>query len=104
MVVSGTIEEVKGRVLGGLVLEVEVLGPTDLLERIVAADPLAGPVEPRAGSNGTASVAIPYRGDAAAASALLAALVGGGVPVASFTRRKEGLEELFLKVGATELS
>jgi ABC-2 type transport system ATP-binding protein len=99
MVVSGTIEEVNHRVMGGSVLEVEVLGPTDEFLRIVAADPLAGAVEPRDGR-----YAVRYKGDAEQASDLLATLVGAGVRVASFARNKGDLEELFLKVGATELS
>ena len=37
------------------------------------------------------------------ASDLLAALVRGGVRVSSFSRRREGLEDVFLKVGAREL-
>jgi ABC-2 type transport system ATP-binding protein len=99
MVVSGSIAEVQERIMGGSVLLIEVLGDASTVEAIVASDALAGAVEH---VNGTFS--IPYRGDAEAASALLAALVRGGVKVASFTRRREGLEEIFLKVGAKELS
>jgi ABC-2 type transport system ATP-binding protein len=101
MVLSGTIAEVQERIMGGSVLLIEVLGDASAraLEAIVASDTLAGSVERVNGA-----FAIPYRGDADAASALLAALVQGGVKVASFTRRREGLEEIFLKVGARELS
>ncbi len=99
MVVSGTIAEVQERMMSVAVLVVEVLGDPGALEAIVAADPLAGPIEHQ---NGTFS--IPFRGDAAEASDLLAALVRGEVRVASFSRRREGLEELFLKVGAKQLS
>ena len=45
-----------------------------------------------------------FQGDKDAASELLAALVQGGVRVASFERRRDNLEELFLKVGSKELS
>ena len=41
-----------------------------------------------------------FRGDALAASELLATLINQGVRVASFERRKDNLEELFLKVGS----
>ena len=99
MVVSGTIAEIQRRVMGEAVLVVEVLGDPGPLHAIVAADPLAGPLEH---VNGT--VLIPYGGDAEQSSDLLAALIRGGVRVASFARRREGLEELFLKVGAKELS
>jgi ABC-2 type transport system ATP-binding protein len=99
MVVSGAIAAVQEQIMGGSVLLIEVLGDSSAVEAIVASDALAGAVEHVNGS-----FAIPYRGDAEGASALLAALVQGGVKVASFTRRREGLEELFLKVGARELS
>ncbi|HWE35375.1 MAG TPA: ABC transporter ATP-binding protein [Isosphaeraceae bacterium] len=99
MVINGTIDEVRDRVMGGTILEVEVLGDPEPLLRIVAEDPLAGKAEQ---VNGT--IAVPYRGDVEAASDLLAVLVRGGVRVAAFRRRREGLEELFLKVGAKELS
>jgi ABC-2 type transport system ATP-binding protein len=99
MVVSGSIAEIQERIMGGSVLLIEVLGDRSAVEAIVASDALAGTVEQ---VNGTFS--IPYRGDAETASALLAALIRGGVKVASFTRRREGLEEIFLKVGAKELS
>lgn len=99
MVVSGKIDEVTARVMGSAVLAVEVLGPAEEFLRILAADPRAGAVER---SNG--AYEFRYRGDAEEASVLLAALVTSGVRVASFARRKEGLEELFLKVGARELS
>ena len=45
-----------------------------------------------------------FQGDQEAASDLLTALVQGGVRVASFERRRDNLEELFLKVGSKELS
>jgi ABC-2 type transport system ATP-binding protein len=99
MVVSGTIAEVNARIMGAGLLEVEVLGPDEAFLNIVAADPLADPVE-----RDKNAYRFRYRGDAEQASELLASLVHSGVRVASFARRKEGLEELFLKVGARELS
>jgi ABC-2 type transport system ATP-binding protein len=99
MVVSGTIAEIQQRLMGGAVLVIEVLGDLGALPSIVEADPLADTVEVADGT-----VSIQYRGDAEQASDLLAALIRGGVRVASFARRREGLEELFLKVGAKELS
>src|SRR5262249_23718405 len=92
MVVSGTIDEGQGRIMGAAVYEVEVLGGDADFRRIVAADPLADPIEAR---NGV--LAFRYRGDSDQASELLTRLVLGGVRVGSFARRKEGLEELFLK-------
>jgi ABC-2 type transport system ATP-binding protein len=99
MVISGTIAEIQERIMGGAVLVVEVLGDSGSLVAIVEADPLAESVEQAEGT-----FSIRYRGDVEQASDLLAALIRGGVRVASFARRREGLEELFLKVGAKELS
>jgi ABC-2 type transport system ATP-binding protein len=100
MVVSGTVEAVRDRVLGAGVLVIEVLDGADTLRRIVDADPGASACEQLNGK----TFEVPYHGDEEQASGLLASLVGQGVRVASFSRRKEGLEELFLKVGAKELS
>jgi|SRR5579864_2676452 len=99
MVVSGKIDEVQARVMGASVLAVEVLGAHDELLRIVADDTRAGPIEHRSGV-----FEFRFQGDAEGASDLLAKLIQSGVRVASFARKKEGLEELFLKVGARELS
>jgi ABC-2 type transport system ATP-binding protein len=99
MVISGTIAEIQERLMGGAILTIEVLGDPGGLEAIIASDPLAGPVER---VDGTFSIR--YRGDAEQASDLLATLVRADVRIASFARRREGLEELFLKVGAKELS
>jgi ABC-2 type transport system ATP-binding protein len=99
MVVNGPIDEIRQRVMGEAVLVIEVIGDPGALEAVIGAEPLAGAVER---TNGTYSVR--YRGGAEDASNLLAALVRSGIRVASFARQREGLEELFLKVGAKELS
>ncbi len=101
LVVSGRIEDVNRRVMGDVSLSVEVLGDPEPFARIVSEDELAGPVECKAGDG---AFEFRYRGDAEAASDLLARLVAAGVRVSSFSRRKDNLEELFLKVGAKELS
>jgi ABC-2 type transport system ATP-binding protein len=99
MVVSGSIDAVRRQVMGAALLSVEVLGSPREFLAIVADDPHAGPVAQRDGH-----YEFRYEGDAEDASDLLARLVGDGVRVASFARRKEGLEELFLQIGARELS
>jgi ABC-2 type transport system ATP-binding protein len=99
LVVSGRIDDVNRRVMGDSVLSVEVLGEPAVFLSVVGADPRAGPVERRNGA-----YEFRFRGDAAAASDLLAILVQSGVRVASFLRRKGNLEDLFLKVGSRELS
>ena len=99
MVVNGRIDEVNARIMGDSLLSVEVLGDPELFQQILAGDDRAGKAE-RKGN----MFEFRYRGGAEQASELLARLVGGGVRVASFARKRENLEELFLKVGARELS
>lgn len=99
VVVSGRIDEVNRQVMGHTLLSVEVLGEVELLQSVVAADSRAGTIERRNGA-----YEFRFDGDALAASELLATLVRQGVPVASFVRRKDNLEDLFLKVGSRELS
>ena len=100
LVVSGRIDEVNRRVMGDSLLSVEVLGEPELFlcgrRRAIAR---AGPIERKNGA-----YEFRFRGDAEAASELLATLVRQGVRVASFVRRKDNLEDLFLKVGSRELS
>lgn len=99
VVVHGTLDEVRARVQGAATLEIETLDSDGRLDEVLRTDPLAGPPE-RHGAH----VRVLYSGDALATSQLLARIVEAGVPVLGFQRRKEGLEEIFLKVGAKELS
>jgi ABC-2 type transport system ATP-binding protein len=100
MVVSGRIDEVSARVMGTSSLAVEVLDGHEAFLRLVASDGRAGPVERR---NGTA-FEFPFQGGPDSAADLLATLVREGVRVASFAPRRDGLEDVFLKVGAKEVS
>ena len=100
IVVSGRIEEVNQRILGDSLLAVEVLAEPELFHWIVGADDRAGPIE----QHGKDTYEFRFRGDAEAASELLATLVSRGVRVSGFARRRDNLEDLFLKVGSKELS
>jgi ABC-2 type transport system ATP-binding protein len=95
LVVSGRIDDVNRRVMGDTLLSVEVLGESELFLSVVAADSRASPVERKNGA-----YEFRFRGDTLAASELLATLIHKGVRVASFERRRDNLEELFLKVGS----
>ena len=99
MVDSGRIEDINRRVLGAAEILVEVRGPADAFLKLVAEDPSAAEVQPRGKGYG-----FRYAGSPDDAADLLAKLVSGGVRVASFAPRREGLEDLFLKIGAKELS
>jgi len=97
LVVSGRIEEVNRRIMGDSLISVEVLGDPGLFLSIVGPDDRAGPVEHK-----NHSYEFRFQGDSEAASDLLTTLVQRGVRVASFERRRDNLEELFLKVGSKE--
>jgi ABC-2 type transport system ATP-binding protein len=100
MVVSGTVEEVSRQVMGLAMLSIEILDKQDALKAILRHDRLAGALEELAANRFEFS----YDGEPHHVSELLARLVAGGVPIVAFGRKKEGLEELFLKVGAREVS
>jgi ABC-2 type transport system ATP-binding protein len=99
LVVSGRIDEVNRRVMGDSLVSVEVLGQPEVFLSMIAADLRAGPVEHKNGC-----YEFRFRGDSETTTELLTTLVQGGVRVASFQRRRENLEDLFLKVGSKELS
>ena len=100
IVVSGKIDEVNQRVMGDSFLTVEVLGEVELFRWVVGADDRADAIEHR----GNSTYEFRFRGDAQAASELLTALVQQGVRVSGFARKRDNLEDLFLKVGSKELS
>jgi ABC-2 type transport system ATP-binding protein len=97
--ISGRIDDVNRQVMGDQLLSIEVLGGEDILLEALGGDDRAGPIER---TNNTFEFR--FRGDAEAASALLAELVNKGVRVVGFQRRRDNLEDLFLKVGSKELS
>jgi len=97
--VSGRIDDVNRQIMGEELLSIEVLAGDDILLAIVGGDDRAGPIK-RASS----TFEFRFRGDAAAASDLLAGLIQKGVRVSAFQRRRDNLEDLFLKVGSKELS
>ena len=100
MVVSGKIEELRDRLMGAATMSVEVLDGVDTFLRVVGEDNRASAVERLNGS----TFEFRYNADAAASADLLTTLVRNGVKVAAFAPRREGLEELFLAVGAKEVS
>ena len=100
MVVSGSVEEVSRQVMGDAVMSVEILGRGDALLSNLSRDRLAGTVQEVAAGR----FEFTYDGSPGEVSQLLAVLVAAGIPITAFGQKKEGLEEVFLKVGARELS
>jgi len=99
LVEHGRIDELNQRVMGDALISIEVLGDPALFEEILRGDDRASSLE-RKGD----VYQFRFRGDAHDASDLLTQLVSRGVRVASFNRRRDNLEELFLKIGAREVS
>ncbi len=100
MIVTGTVEEVSRKVMGIAVLQVEILDRSEALLSVLGRDRLAGPVM-EADPN---KFEFTYDGEPEDVTSLLKRIVDAGVPVIGFGKKKEGLEELFLKVGAREVS
>ena len=86
--------------MGETLLVVEVLGEPERVSRR-SWRPIHAPGR---SSTRTGPSSFGFEGDAEAASELLTGWSRQGVRVASFVRRKDNLEDLFLKVGSRELS
>ena len=99
LVVSGAVGDVARQVMGTAVYEARLLSGEETFRRLLADDGRAGPPADDAGT-----FRFPYSGTPADAADLLARLVAAGVRVAAFGPRESGLEEMFLRVGARELS
>ena len=85
--------------MGTAIYAARILAGGDTFRRLLAADGRAGaPIDEADG------IRFPYSGTPADAADLLARLVAAGVRVAAFGPRESGLEEMFLKLGARELS
>ena len=99
LVVSGRVAEVAAQVLGQLEVQIEVLEGEEMCTQVLGHN-LHVKETRREGS----LFLVNFDGNEMDASDLLGALVRSNVRVASFGRRQAGLEEVFLKVGAKEVS
>lgn len=99
MIVTGKVDEIAAKVLGESILEIELVSGADGLLKVLAQHQIDA--EP---DDSNRRFAIPFDGDDRAASDLLAKLVNAGVRVSSFSRKHESLEDVFLQIGAKELS
>ncbi len=99
MVVSGRVDEIAERVMGEAVLEVEVLAGEEVFLDLVRRHRQVGTPQ----SQGR-KFELPFSGDEQAAAELLTQLVQAGVLIAAFHRRRESLEDVFLQIGANEVS
>lgn len=99
LVETGTVTEVAARVMGTARRWAEVISGLETCEAILTADPHAADLQR------TDSVfSFTYTGTREEAGELVAKLNASGVRLASFGMEKEDLEEVFLKIGAKEVS
>jgi len=99
MVISGSVDDIAAKTVGRAEITMEVVTGTEAAWSVLTGNPRVG--SPRL--EGTL-YSFAFDGEAPEASELLRELVSAGVGVASFARRKEDLESLFLKIGAKEVS
>jgi len=99
LVETGTVAEVAARVLGATQMWAEVVAGMEACEAIIRDDPRAADLAQWEGV-----LSFTYTGTREDAGELLARLVAAGVRLASFGRKKEDLEQVFLKIGAKEVS
>lgn len=114
MVISGPVDEITSRVLGQARIHVELLDGTpsggkppdnssnaqvETFLRVLTQNSRVGNVQMENGG-----FSFPFDGGSEQAADLLATLTAAGVRVISFARKRETLEDVFLKVGAKEVS
>jgi ABC-2 type transport system ATP-binding protein len=99
MVVSGRVEDVANQVHGAGQYAVQVLDHVDEFRKIVTQDKMVTDLKDQGGT-----WEFTFDGNDEAAARLLAKLVRAGVLVASFHRKTRSLEDVFMKVGAKEVS
>jgi len=99
LVASGSIDELRHQVMGGFTLAIQVVGSADALIDQLETELLVHDIRQVDGH-----VQARFNGSEEDGADLLARLIGAGIRVRSFAPMKQGLEELFLKIGARELS
>ncbi len=99
LVISGSVDEVAQLVLGQSVVRIEVLDDPALCVQTLEAHAGVGAIR-----QDDHVVTCTVDGGPEEDSALLAALLAAGVRVVAFGRQKADLEEVFLKIGAREVS
>lgn len=99
MVVSGSVDEVAASVTHKSLLLIELVEGEPLFRRIVEEHRMAGSL-----AKSGETFEVQFDGDNNAAADFLKLLIQSGVRVAAFHRKRESLEEVFLQIGAKEVS
>jgi len=98
MVVSGKVDEIVRRLTPRKELIVEILEQDERALEIIRSDPRVSDV------SGERFLEVSFDGDDEDASRLLARLVSSGVKVKAFHERRPDLEDIFMRIGAREVS
>ncbi len=99
LVISGRVDEIAQRVMGEAVLEVELLAGEETFLQLVSRHRHVGTPQ-RKGRQ----FDLPFSGDENSAAELLSQLIHAGVRISAFHRRRESLEDVFLQIGANQVS
>ena len=104
MIVSGSIEEIRARIGAQASLRIRLLNPPEAaietFRRILSECEGLHDAEKEEKGWWRGH----FSGEDKAAAELLAALVAAGIPVVDFHVEREGLEDLFMRIGAREVS
>ena len=100
LVITGTIDSILTEIGSRGVLHVRAAAPHPAMAEILSGAEFLTQVEVK--DDGTAQALV--RGDDRDLGKLLARLIGAGVEVTSFHVEKEDIEDIFLKIGAKEVS
>jgi ABC-2 type transport system ATP-binding protein len=99
MVVSGRIDDILARMSPYTEIEVVLTAPDERLAALLRGHPRV-----KSSQIDGAAARVRFDGDAAAIAAFLKELVDAGLPVRRFADRRENIEDIFLKVGAHQIS
>ena len=101
MVISGSIDSILARIGSRGTLHVRLLRPHPALREVLAQSPGLAQLEITA--DGLAAQAL-FAGDDAEAARLLAQVLAAGAAVAAFHVVREDIEDIFMRIGAREVS
>ncbi len=99
MIVRGQVDEIAERVLGKSLLEIEFIEGSNVLDTVLPRCRVSARAQKRG-----KHFEVPFDGDDSAAAELLTEIIQAGARVSRFQRKRESLEEVFLQIGAKELS
>ncbi len=99
MVATGKTDEIAKALSPGLAFRVELLGPDPRVADLIRRHPMVTKV-----SDGPQEFDFSINGDGETAHDILKGLIGEGVRVRTFTEQKMDLEDIFMRIGAREVS